>query len=174
MADEIKTTTESQNKLNAALRYGGASAATVFTLFGALQFVTPEQVAELTTQVHVFNESILSAYGALTKMWVILGPVALFWLGKVGFQSSSVKAMAAKLLTIAANAADPKATEAQKAIVDATNVIALNPQIQTSTEAKVALLDAVAAQPEVVGKINVTDSVLVDASASNQVQKAAA
>lgn len=173
MADEIKTTTESQNKLNAGLRYAGTSAATLFTIFGALQFVTPEQVAQLTAAVHEFNQSIVSAYGALTKMWVIIGPVALVWLGKVGFQSSSVKAMAAKLLTIAANNNDPKATEAQTAIVEATRSIARDPQIQASTEAKVALLDAVAAQPEVVGKINVTDAKLAEATESPQVQKAA-
>lgn len=173
MADEIKTTTESQNKLNAALRYGGAFAATSVTFFGAIQFITPDQAAELIKQIHVFNDSILTAYGALTKMWVIAGPVALLWLGKIGFQSSSIKAMTAKLLTIAANAADPKSSEAQTAIVQATNVIALNPQIQTSKEAKVALLDAVAEQPEVVGRIGVTDAELVSATKSEQVQKVA-
>lgn len=173
MADEIKTTTESQNKLNAALRYAGTSAGTLFTVFGVLQFVTPEQVAQLTVAVHDFNQSILSAYGALTKMWVILGPAAVIMLGRAGFKSSSVKGIAAKLLSIAANAADPKATEAQQAIVEATSTIARDPQIQTSTAAKVALLDAVAAQPEVVGSITVTDAKLAEATESPQVKKAA-
>jgi len=42
-----------------------------------------------------------------------------------------------------------------------------------AVEAKAALLDAVAAQTQVVGKINVTDQKLVDATQSSQIQKAA-
>lgn len=166
--------TESQNQLNAALRYGGTAVGTLFTIFGALQFISPEQVAQLTAAVHDFNQSILSAYGALTKMWVILGPVAIFWLGKVGVQSSSVKAIADKLLKIASGPAGPASVEAQKAAIQVTAAVANDPTIPKSTEAKAALLDAVAAQPEVVGKINVTDPALVAASQSNQIQRAAA
>lgn len=99
--------TESQNKLNAALRYAGTSAATMFTIFGVLQFVTPDQVAQLTQAVHEFNQSILSAYGALTKMWVILGPAALLILGRIGVKSSSVQALGAKLLSMAAKEPPP-------------------------------------------------------------------
>lgn len=139
--------TESQNKLNAALRYAGASASTLFTVFGVLQFVTPDQVAQLTQAVHDFNQSVLSAYGALTKMWIILGPVALFWLGKVGFQSSSVQAMAGKLLKIATSAPSPEADEAKNKLIAAT--IAL-PEVQTIvTDAKTA---AASESPSVVSK----------------------
>lgn len=171
MADPT-TTTESQNKLNAGLRYAGTSAATLFAIFGAMQFVTPEQVAQLTAAVHEFNQSILSAYGALTKMWVILGPVLIFWLGKAGVQSSSIKSLAGKLLSIAGNSLDPKASEAQAAIINGTNLIALNPDIETSKEAKVALLDATASLPEVVGTIKVTDKALETATTSEQVKAA--
>ncbi len=166
--------TEGQNQLNAALRYGGTTAATLFTILGGLQFVTPEQVAQLTAAVHDFNQSILSAYGALTKMWVILGPVAIFWLTKAGVQSSSVKSIAGKLLQIATGAASPSSIEAQKAAIQVTSAVAQDKSIPKSTEAKAALLDAVAAQPEVVGRITVTDPALVAATTSNQIQRAAA
>lgn len=172
MADELKTTTESQNKLNAALRYAGTSAGTLFTVFGVLQFITPEQVAQLTQAVHDFNQSALSMYGALTKMWLILGPIAVIWLGKVGVQSSSIKGIMAKLFSIAANSADPKAAEAQTAIISATAQIAQDPQIQTSREAKVALLDSTASLPEVVGTIRVTDKTLETETTSEQVKAA--
>jgi hypothetical protein len=46
------------------------------------------------------------------------------------------------------------------------------PTSQISKAAKAALIDAVAAQPEVIGKINVTDATLVAATTSEQVQKA--
>ena len=66
----------------------------------------------------------------------------------------------------AANSASPTSQIASvKAIAAASAPLAV--------DAKAALLDAVAAQTEVVGKINVTDQKLVDATNSNQIQKAA-
>lgn len=112
--------TEFGNKLNAALRYGGASAGTLFTIFGTLQFVSPEQAQDLITQVHVLNDSVLTMYGALTKMMVILGPMGVMVAGYFGVKSSSVKELAGKLLRIAANKAAPEqALEAKVAIVNA-------------------------------------------------------
>lgn len=118
MADApAPVTTEFQNKLNAALRYGGSNAAMLFTVMGVFSLLTPDQIVSLKAQIDVLQQSILTAYGALTKMGVILGPVAAIWLAKVGYSSSTVQAMASKLLGIAKNDADPKATEAQVAIV---------------------------------------------------------
>jgi len=75
--------------------------------------------------------------------------------------------------TIAAGPASDTAISAQTALIEGTKAVALDPTIPKSTEAKVALLDAVAAQPEVVGKIGVTDQALVDATVSDQVKKVA-
>lgn len=120
MADS-PVTTELQNKLNSALRYGGSNVAMLVTIMGAFSILSPEQIAEIKTQIDLLQQSILTAYGALTKMGVILGPVAAFWLAKLGWNSSTVQSLAAKLLGIAKNeAGDPKkATEAQVAIVAA-------------------------------------------------------
>jgi|SRR6185369_8211392 len=112
-------TTELQNKLNAVLRYGGSNAATVFTIMGVLSILSPEQIVEMKTQLDLLQQSILTAYGALTKMGVILGPVAAIWLAKVGWNSSTIQSMAGKLLGIAKSATDPKAGEAQVAIASA-------------------------------------------------------
>ena len=141
--------TETQIKLNSALRHVGTGAGTLFTLFGALQFVTPDQVAQLTAAVHDFNNSVISAYGALTKMWIILGPLGLLWMGKLGYQSSSVKALASNLLKIAAGPASPAAAEAQKAVIQATAAVAADPTIPTSVEAKNTLIAATISLPEV-------------------------
>lgn len=123
MADPVTTspvTTEFQNKLNSALRYGGSNAAMLFTVMGVFSILTPDQIVTLKAQIDVLQQSILTAYGALTKMGVILGPVAAIWLARIGWNSSTVQALAGKLLGIAKNEADPKkATEAQVAIVAA-------------------------------------------------------
>ena len=141
--------TESRNKLNSALRYAGTSAATMFTIFGMMQFVTPEQVAQLTQAVHEFNDSVISAYGALTKMWIILGPIAVFWMGKLGWNSSSVQAIGEKLRAIATGPASPSAIEAQKVAINVTAAVALDKTIPTSEEAKNALVQATIALPQV-------------------------
>ena len=134
--------TETGNKLNAGLRYAGTSAATIFTMMGALAILSPDQIAQLSIAVHQLNDSILSAYGALTKMWVILGPIAALYLGKVGVQSSGVKAIADKLLRIASGPASDQAAAAQKAIVQATSAIAQDKSIPVSDDAARALIAA--------------------------------
>lgn len=131
------------DQLNVALRYIGTSLGTLFTIFGAMQFVTPDQVSQLTVAVHDFNQSILSAYGALTKMWIILGPVGVIILARLGVKSSSVQAMGQKLLSIAIGGSK----DAQNTLVAAT--IAL-PQVQTIvTDKETALASP---SPSVVSK----------------------
>jgi hypothetical protein len=141
--------TEGQNKLNAGLRYAGTAFGTLGFIFGAMQFVTPEQVAQLTAAVHDFNNSMISAYGALTKMWIIIGPAMVITLAKFGIDSSTVKAIGDKLLRIATGPASPGAVEAQKAAINVTAAVALDKTIPTSEEAKNTLVQATIALPQV-------------------------
>lgn len=99
--------TGTQNQLNAGLRYAGTSAGTLFGVLGALSLITPDQAHDLAAQVQILNQSILTAYGALLKMWVILGPVAVIVAGYFGVKSASVQALGAKLLKIVSHEAPP-------------------------------------------------------------------
>lgn len=155
------------DQLNVALRYIGTSLGTLFTIFGVIQFVTPDQVAQLTVAVHDFNQSVLSAYGALTKMWIILGPVGVIVLARLGIKSSSVQAIGQKLLSIATGPASPTAAEAQKVIVQATSAIAKDKTIPASDEAKNTLIAATISLPEV--QTIVTDAKTAMASSSPSV-----
>lgn len=111
--------TELQNKLSSLKRYAGTSGATLLTVLGALSFLDVQQIAEVKAQVDILNQSILTAYGALTKMWIILGPVGIAVAAKLGWNSSGVQDLAAKLFGIAKNSADPKSQEAREALVSA-------------------------------------------------------
>jgi hypothetical protein len=145
--------TEFGNKLNAGLRYGATVGGTAFALMGVVSLLSPDQVAELKTQLEIFNQSVFSAYGALTKMWVILGPVAIAFCVKLGISSSTVKGLAGKLLRIAANAADPKATEAKVAIVNAAasptigSQGVVNPELAKLPETSANVVSSAAAVP---------------------------
>ena len=106
--------TESRNKLNALLRYAGTSGGTLLTIMGVFSLLSPEQIVDVKQQIEIFNNSIVSAYGALTKMWIILGPVAIAFLAKAGWNSSTVQAMTSKLLGIATNTSNLAAAQAAR------------------------------------------------------------
>jgi hypothetical protein len=112
-------TTEFSNKLNSALRYGGTAAGTGFTLLAVLSLLSPDQVVQLKGDVETLKTSIITGYGALLNMWIVLGPVAIGVAAKLGWNSSGAQAMARKLLSIASNDADPKSMQAKVELVNA-------------------------------------------------------
>ncbi len=100
MADQAGTT-ELQNKLGALKRYGTTAVGTALTIMAALQLLSPDQIAQLKAQADILNQSIVTGYGALTKMWIIAGPVAVGIAVKMGWNSSSLQALGSKLLKMA-------------------------------------------------------------------------
>ena len=111
--------TELSNKLASAFRYGSTAVAATFMVLAAFSILSPDQVTALKADIEILKTSVLTGYGALIDMWAILGPVAIIVAGKLGWNSSSVQALAGKLFNIAKNASDPKATEAKVALVNA-------------------------------------------------------
>lgn len=151
------TMTESGNKLKALLRYAGTSGGTLLTVLGIFSFLSPEQIVDVKQQVVIFNDSILSAYGALTKMWVVLGPVAIGFLAKAGWNSSSIKAMTSKLLGIAINTANVASAQAARIeLVKAAaspaigTVAVINPSLAPNPATPANVVTNAAAVPEAV------------------------
>lgn len=144
--------TELSNKISSLKRYGVTAGATALTVLSALQLLSPEHLADLKTQADIFNHSIYSAYGALTHMWLIVGPVMVGIAVKMGWNSSSVKALGDKLFGIAANAKDPASTEAKVVIVTAAASPAIGSQGVVNPE--------MAANPATPGNVVATASQL--------------
>ena len=159
--------TGTQNQLNAALRYAGTATGTVFTLMAAMSLLSQDQVVALKANVETLKTSIVTGYGALMNMWIVLGPVAIAMLAKMGWDSSSIQAMGAKLLHIATSHSSPESGEAQTTIVAATSAIAQDKSAPKSTEATNALVAATIALPEV--QTIVTDKATALASPSPSV-----
>lgn len=95
--------TETKNQVNIGLRYLGTVGSTLFGVMGALALITPEQAQQLAAALHELSNSILTGYGALLKMWVILGPAGAIALTTLGIKSGGFKALGAKLLKMATN-----------------------------------------------------------------------
>lgn len=144
--------TELSNKLSSLKRYGATAGGTALTLLGALSFLDAGQIAEIKAQVDILNQSFVTAYGALTKMWIILGPIGVAVAARMGWNSSGVKELAGKLLGIAANGADPKSIEAKVELVNAAASPAIGSQgvVNKELAANPATAGNVVAAPELV------------------------
>lgn len=145
--------TELQNKFGALKRYGTTAAGTALTIMAALQLLSPDQIAQLKAQADILNQSIITGYGALTKMWIIAGPVAVGIAVKMGWNSSGVKAIGAKLLSMVAHEPSPPSnvsTLESISISPPVSVADAQETISKATSATEVLAAVVAAAPAAV------------------------
>lgn len=153
MAD-LTSATELQNKFGALKRYGTTAAGTALTIMAALQLLSPDQIAQLKAQADILNQSIITGYGALTKMWIIAGPVAVGIAVKMGWNSSGVKAIGAKLLSMVAHEPPPASNagglESLQVSAAPVSVAAAQETISKATSATEVLAAVVAAAPAAV------------------------
>lgn len=103
----------------------------------------------------------------------LVAAVGVLYGGIKAMNSASPTNQIAAVKDIATGPASPAASDAQKVLIEGVSAIAQDKSIPTNKDAKVALLDATAALPEVVGDINVTDKSLELATSSPQVKAAA-
>lgn len=148
-----------------ALRYLLTAISPLLAIIGVVA-LSPQQIDRIISVA----QQIGVVVGAIAALLGIVGPIlAGIWGTFKSTQAQQIKSTE----VIATGPKSEMAVAAQQALIAGTNTIAQDKTIPTSFEAKAALIDAAAAQPEVVGKINVTDPALVVATQSNQVQKAA-
>ena len=152
-----------QSEVNAATRHVGTAVGVAITIFG-LQAKGIDMSA-----VKVAIESMGTTVNALIQL---IGAVGVVYGGIQALRSASPTNQIAQVREIAIGPGSQTAADAQKVLIEATSAIAQDATIPTSKEAKVALLDATAALPEVVGKIRVTDPSLEAATSSPQVAAA--
>lgn len=159
------------NSLKTYLRYGGSSVITVFTVFAFISSIPPEKAQEFVAALHGFNDSILTAYGYLTKMALILGPASLGLLAKFGVDSGTVVNVIKRVLQIAQSGDTPVAADAQKKLIDATTAVLNSPTPATNTvPVKSAILASAISIPEVATKkIEVTSKALAAATPNDNV-----
>lgn len=148
-----------------ALRYLLTALSPLLAIIGVVA-LSPQQIDRIISVAQQLGVVV----GAFAALLGILAPIgASIWGTFKSTQAQQVKSAE----VIATGPKSDMAVSAQQALIAGTNAIAQDKSIPTSLEAKAALIDGAAAQPEVVGKINVTDPALVVATQSNQVQKAA-
>jgi len=153
-----------KGQIDAASRHAITAAGVAVTIFGLqAKGVSMEQVTALISSLGETVNTLVQVIGAAG---VLYGAVK-------AANSASPTNRIADVRAIATGSASAVAVDAQKALIEATSAVAQDKTTPASTEAKAALLDAVAAQVEVVGQINVTDQRIVDATQSSQIQKAA-
>lgn len=99
----------------------GSNGMTALTVLGVLGFLSPEQSTALIAAIHEFNDGLVQTFGALGKMWIILGPLVAGIFVKLGISNPTVQNILATL-TKAATSGTPteqKAVQAQIATTTA-------------------------------------------------------
>lgn len=128
----------------------GSNGMTALTVLGVLGFLSPEQSTALIAAIHQFNDGLVQTFGALGKMWIILGPLVAALFVKLGISTPTVQNILATL-TKAATTGTP---DEQKAIQAQIATSTANLPLVTGVVAPVLAADPstpgnVVANPEV-------------------------
>jgi hypothetical protein len=158
-----------ENQVNSALRHVGTATGTTVGLFVVLGQLSPEQASSIIAAMHQVTDGLQQAFGGISKISLIIGPLFAAWMALMAGKSAGVKSQLANILKIATSSG-AGADQAQAGVVAAsTMVLQSSPSIAPSQEVKVAILDAAAALPETKGQIKVSDPALVKATLSDKV-----
>lgn len=152
-----------QSEVNAATRHVGTAVGVAVTIFG-LQ-AKGIDMAAVKTVIESMGTTINTIIQLVAAIGVVYG-------GIQATRSASTSNQIAQVKQIATGEKSAEAVDAQKALIEATSAVAQDNTIPKSQEAKVALLDATAALPEVIGTIRVSDPDLESATSSPQVKAA--
>lgn len=109
-------TAPTQDQVNAAIRYAGTAAATIFTGIGVLAAVEPQTTAAIATNLHDLADHLTLVVGDLWKLGILVGPIVALWLGKVGYKSASPEA---QLSAVVARDDVTKVVVTNQAVADA-------------------------------------------------------
>lgn len=90
-------------QLATAARYAGAAAGTAASVGAVLGVLTPDQSAAIVADVKAIIDDMTNLFGDVSKLVLLVMPIAVLWLGKIGYNSASPASQ-----TAAAVAADPK------------------------------------------------------------------
>lgn len=98
----------------------GAHAITAATTLAALGFVNPDDVTALVAAIHQFNDGIAQTVGALGKMWIVIGPLAAWFVARLGITNPTVQNLLATLTKMATTGTNAEQTQKQADIAAAT------------------------------------------------------
>jgi hypothetical protein len=111
-------------QLATAGRYAGAAAGTAASVAAVLGVMTPEQSAAFVADVHAIIDDMANLFGDVSKLVLLVLPIATLWLGKIGYNKSSPASQ-----TAAAVAADPKTMIAAVQALPAAQVTVSDPAL---------------------------------------------
>lgn len=123
---------------------------------------------EIFEGINLIVHGSTSAWGILVVAFPVIGAL----MAKFASKSASLPNQAAAIKAAVEDPNTPVPDAAKIAVIEATSAIAHDPG-EAAKDAKVALLDATASLPEVVGDIRVTDKSLEAATMSSQIKAAA-
>lgn len=104
-------------QLDAALRHVGTAAATGGTIVAALGLVSADEAHSIVNSIQDIGTHVKAIMGDLSAIWIIAGPAAVVWIGKI---AASRQSLASQLRSVTTN----PAVEVQGKIVVADPAVA--------------------------------------------------
>jgi hypothetical protein len=101
-------------QLTTVARYVGTIAGTTASVGAVLGVLTPDQSAAMVADVHAVIDDLGQLFGDVTKLVLLVLPIATVWLAKIGYTSASPKSQIASVQALPAaqvNVTDPKLAE---------------------------------------------------------------
>jgi hypothetical protein len=93
---------------------------TAATTIAALGLVNPEDVKTFIEAIHQFNDGLAQTVGALGKMWIVIGPLAAWFVARLGITNPTVQNLLATLTKMATSGTNAEQTQKQADIASAT------------------------------------------------------
>jgi hypothetical protein len=121
-----------QAQVNAALRYAGTAAGTIGTIAALAGVADQQTMQNIVAAFHAIIDDLTQLFGDLSKLVLLVIPVATFWLAKMGYNSASPASQKASV------AAQPNMVVVETtAPIAAANAIAKIPEVKqvVSTQA---------------------------------------
>jgi hypothetical protein len=101
-------------QLGTVARYAGSAVGTAATVGAVLGVLTPEQSAALVADVKAVIDDLTNLFGDVSKLVLLVLPIATVWIAKIGYSSASPKSQIASVQALPqaqVTVSDPKLAE---------------------------------------------------------------
>lgn len=132
-----------QSQIQAAKRHLFNTAATTFTILAAIALLPKPKGQALVDNLHIIGDSVTAIMGAVSNIWLLLGPVVLGICYRGAFTAGSFLSQVKQIITKAASNT-VQGGEAKAALVQAVDGMVVNNSDAKSTDIKVAIVNAAA------------------------------
>ena len=89
--DSQETSLMTSDQVNAGLRHLGTASVTAVTILGGLGVLSSDQLSSVIDALHQVTGGLEQVFGGVSKLVLVLGPIAAIWFGKGAVTAASLR-----------------------------------------------------------------------------------